>query len=91
MQKYRSDKCARQSDGAILWFANWMGGPTLSKIENCRIESLAGEPRATVYITGEADTMFSIPAKCWYLGKRVTGYVTSDDDTRETVFRHCYY
>lgn len=93
MQKYRADKSEAQADGATLWFANWMGGPTLAKIENCRLENLhAGDTtmRRTVYITGEADTYFSIPAVCKIAGCRVKGYVTGDDNG-QTVFRHCYY
>ena len=90
MQKFRADTSRDQSDGARLWFAQWMGGPTLSKIESCRLENLAGEPRRTVYITGEPDTYFSIPAVTRYMGKRVRGYVTGDDNGNN-VFRHVYY
>jgi hypothetical protein len=92
MQKYRADRSETQSDGSVQWFAEWMGGPTLSKIENCRLENLAGELRRTVYITGEADTYFSIPAVCRIQGCRVKGYVTGSDDSDGTmVFRHVYY
>ena len=89
MQKYRADRSKPQADGAKLWFADWMGGPSLSKIENCRLANFHGEPRGTVYITGEADTYFSIPAVTRYAGCRVKGYVTSDDDG--LCFRHVYY
>ena len=27
MQKYRADRSEPQPDGAVLWFADWMGGP----------------------------------------------------------------
>jgi hypothetical protein len=50
---------------------------------------LAGDMRRTVYITGEADTFFSIPAVCKLGGCRMRGYVTGDD-TGNYVFRHCY-
>jgi hypothetical protein len=90
MQKYRSDTSSDQSDGATLWFAEWMGGPTLSKISNCRLENLQGDMRRTVYITGEPNTWFSIPAVCKIRGCRVKGYVTCDDDGNN-VFRHVYY
>ena len=90
MQKFRADTSRVQSDGARLWFAQWMGGPTLSKIESCRLENLVGEPRRTVYITGEPDTYFSVPAVTRYMGKRVRGYVTGDGDGNN-VFRHVYY
>jgi hypothetical protein len=90
MLKYRADKSESQADGAVCWYSSWMGGPSLAKIENCRIESLAGEPRVTAFIQGEPDTYFSIPAVCSYKGCRVTGYVTGDGDGN-LVFRHCYY
>lgn len=90
MQKYRADKSTTQADGATLWHAEWIGGPSLAKIENCRLENLQGEMRRTVYITGESDTYFSIPAVCRLMGARVRGYVTNDDNGN-AVFRHCYY
>ncbi len=90
MQKYRADECKRQDDGAKVWHANWIGGPMISKIENCRLVTLAGDMRRTVYITGEPDTWFSIPAVCKIQGCRVRGYVTSDD-MGLLVFRHTYY
>jgi hypothetical protein len=90
MQKYRADKSTPQADGAIVWHAEWMGGPSLSKIENCRLENMHGDMRRTVYITGEADTIFSIPAVCSIARCRVRGYVASDD-SGNLVFRHCYY
>lgn len=89
MQKYRTDYSEPQSDGAVLWYAKWWGGPTLSKIENCRLVNLDGDNRATVYITGEADTVFSFPAVCSFRGVKMRGYVTSDDGL--LVFRHTYY
>jgi len=90
MQKYRADKkTTPRPDGSIQWFANWMGGPSLSKIENCRLANLAGEPRATVYITGEPDSFFSQPAVCSYRGVRMRGYITGDNDG--LCFRHTYY
>ncbi len=60
MQKYRADKATPQADGATLWYAHWLGGPTLAKIQNCRIDG--AELRRAVYITGEPNTWFSIPA-----------------------------
>jgi hypothetical protein len=87
--RFRSDKSEPQPDGAIRWYAHWMGGPSLAKIENCRLANLEGDMRRTVTITGEPDTYFSQPAECWIGGKRVRGYITSEDDN--LVFRHCYY
>lgn len=90
MQKYRADVCHIQSDGAKCWSAQWLGGPTLAKIENCRLINLAGYMRATVYVTGEPDTYFSQPAVTSLYGKRVRGYLTNDDNG-DLVFHHCYY
>ncbi len=90
MQKYRADKSEQMPDGSIAWFAVWLGGPSLSKIENCRLENLAGDMRRTVYVTGEADTWFSMPAICSLAGCRVRGYVTCDD-SGNYVFRQTYY
>ncbi len=89
MQRFRADISEPQSDGAILWFAKWIGGPSLAKIVNCRL-NLAGNIRRTVYITGEHDTMFSQPAVCKIQGCRVKGFVTSDDDGL-LIFHHGYY
>lgn len=87
MQKYRADVSETQSDGAVVWFAEWMAGRTMARINNCRL-NLAGDMRATVYITGEPDTYFSIPAVCRIFGCRVKGYVTSEDGL--LIFHHCY-
>jgi hypothetical protein len=90
MQKYRADVSTTQSDGAVVWSAQWMGGPSLAKIENCQLINMTGDMRRTVYITGEADTYFSIPAVCSLAGCLVRGYVTGDD-AGNLVFRHTYY
>ncbi len=93
-QKYRADVSYNQADGARVWSSRWMGGDTLAKIVNCRLENLAGEMRRTVYITGEADTWFSTPAACRIQGCTVRGYVTGTEDEdgeRNLVFRHVYY
>ncbi len=90
MQKYRADEYQRQDDGANLWYAKWMGGPSLARIDNCRWESLHTQARITAYITGEPDTAFSQPAVCSYKGKRVRGYITGDD-MGQLVFRHTYF
>lgn len=79
LQKYRADTSEPQDDGAVLHYAKWVWGPTLSKITNCRIENFPDKPRGTVYITGEADTFFSIPAAMRYKDKTVRGFVTSED------------
>lgn len=86
LQKYRADKAGdKQTNGGTPWYCHWMGGPTLALVRNCKIENASIGPR-TVYIRGEADTFFSIPAACTYKGKTITGYVTTDD-AGECVFR----
>ena len=90
MQKYRADSSRSQDDGAVLWFAEWLGGPSLSKIVNCRLNLAGGDWRRTVYITGEPDTAFSQPAICKIRGCRVKGFITGDDDGN-LVFHHGYY
>lgn len=86
LQKYRADQAgAKQSNGAIPWYSNWMGGPSLALIYNCPIANSTLTPR-TVYVRGEADTFFSIPAACRYKGKTIRGYITTDDN-KEYVFR----
>lgn len=88
MLKYRADTSETQSDGAVVWRTVWMYGRPLAKIDNCRYASLAGDMRGTVYITGDADTFYSVPAITSIKGCRVIGYVTCDDE-RNLVFHHC--
>lgn len=89
-QKFRADSFETQSDGAKVWFADWMGGATISKIENCRLENLVGDMRRTVVITGDPDSYFSTPAECSIGGSKVRGYITGDGEGR-IVFRHTYF
>jgi hypothetical protein len=77
MQKYRADYKETQNTGEILWYAEWLGGPTLSKIENCRIVQQA--KRRMVYVSGEANNIFAIPGRCKIFGKIVYGIITQDD------------
>ncbi len=75
LQKFRADESEALASGAILWRARWVGGPTLSKVTNC--PTMFG-PR-TVYVTGHADTYFSLPAACVVQGKTVRGFLTFED------------
>lgn len=80
LQKCRADSSGkRYPNGGKPWFALWMGGPTLSKIEDCAVDGLGPSFRRTVYITGEPDSFFSIPAACSVEGRTVKGFITSDD------------
>lgn len=77
MQKFRADKRGEpRENGAVEWFAVWMGGPTLSKVDHCPCED--GKTR-TVYITGQPCTWFSVPAATRVRGQYVSGFVTYDD------------
>lgn len=77
LQKYRAQRSeGPDTNGAIRWYADWMGGPTLSLIRNCPTPF---GPR-TVYIRDEPDTFFSIPAACRFRGVTMTGYVTWEDN-----------
>lgn len=88
MQKYYADKKTTQADGAVVHHNSHFG--LLARVDNCRLENLAGDMRRTVYATGDADTAFSIPAVCKLMGTRVRGYLTSDD-AGNVVFRQVYY
>ncbi len=81
LQRFRADTSGnKQKNGATPWFTRWMGGPTLSLLRDCpvKVGDVVLEPR-TVYITNHADTYFSMPAACIFKGKRITGYVGSED------------
>jgi hypothetical protein len=76
LQKYRADRAEpAQPNGAIAWCTHWMGGPSLALVRNCPTPF---GPR-TVYVRGEADTFFSIPAACTFRGRTIQGYLTTDD------------
>jgi hypothetical protein len=58
------------------------GGPfdclgPYAKVVNCPIDGT--NLRRTCYATGYADTWFSVPAVCKVDGKRIVGYLGSDD------------
>ncbi len=83
LQKFRADiQGEAQKDGAIPFYARWMGGPSLALVRHCQTPF---GPR-TVYIRGSADTWFSIPAACAFRGRTITGYIISDDNG-EYLFR----
>lgn len=80
MQRIRADYPGlTQPSGALPWYfgAPGMGWRILAKVQNCPCED--GKPR-TVYITGQPDTYFSIPAATRVKGRYVAGYVTSDEN-----------
>jgi hypothetical protein len=76
LQKFRADIVGKSdANGAIDWYTNWMGGPSLALIRNCPTPYGA----RTVYVQGEADTFFTIPAACRVKGKDVRGFLTCED------------
>jgi hypothetical protein len=77
IQKYRADVAGDPCpNGAVPYYSDWMGGRTLALVRNCP----CGEYGArTAYITGEADSFFSIPAAISVRGKRVIGWIGSDE------------
>jgi hypothetical protein len=89
LQKYRADKAGeKQKNGAIPFFVHWMGGPSLSLIRNCPVENDPSISPRTVYIKGEADTYFSVPAAIKLKGKKMTGYVSSNSEGEYIFRRH---
>jgi hypothetical protein len=80
LQKYRADITdPPEKNGSVGWSARWVGGPTLALVRNCPIDS-EGTPPRTVYVTGEPDTFFSLPAACKIRGKTVRGWIGREDD-----------
>jgi hypothetical protein len=78
MQKYRFDHDGPACpNGSVPIYSHWLGGPSLSGIRNCPT-SFEATPRM-VYITGEPDTYFSVPACCKFAGKRIKGWVGQDE------------
>jgi hypothetical protein len=85
LQKYRADIAGEPcANGAVPHYTRWIGGPTLALVRNCPTENRAIEPR-TVYVRGEPDTWFSVPAACRYKRRTVRGYLTMSDGSY--VFR----
>jgi hypothetical protein len=53
-----------------------MGGPTISKIDGARCPD--GKNR-TAFVSGEADTFFSLPAYVHHKSRRIKGFLTTED------------
>lgn len=76
LKKYRDDQAGKTCEnGSVPWFAVWGWGPSLSLVRHCPTPF---GPR-TVYVRGEADTFFTIPAACEFRKRRIIGYLTSDE------------
>ena len=79
--KFRVDTEEENKHGQFLGYAKWMGGPSLSRIRNCRRKDEG--TTVTAYITGEPDTFFSQPARINKGKKSIKGYVTCKDNLWE--------
>ena len=81
LQKFRADTARTASpNGSVAWVCNWMGGPTLALVRSCpaTIDGEVVEAR-TVYVQGEADTFFTVPAAVSLRGKTARGSLTCDE------------
>lgn len=77
MQRYRNDWTGKtETNGSIPCYAVWMSGPSLSVVKKCPCED--GVSRA-VYVQGEADTYFSIPAATRIKGKYAKGWIGHEE------------
>jgi hypothetical protein len=74
--RYRSDRSETNAAGQVTHYAVWMGGPTVSKIEGARCPD--GKNR-TAFVSGEADTFFSLPAYVHHKSRRIKGFLTITD------------
>lgn len=80
LQLYRADSCgSKQINGGVPHYTKWIGGLTLALIRNCKVQNMDISPR-TVYVRGEPDTFFSIPAACSHKRRTIKGYITTDDN-----------
>jgi hypothetical protein len=77
MKRYRDDTWKVNPVGQTCWYAQWMGGPTLSKVT--KVPCPDGKAR-TAFICGEPCTFFSVPAYVHDKSKRVVGWLSWDDD-----------
>ena len=74
--RFRCDKSEVNEHGQIVWHAQWMGGPSVSKVVGA---VCADGKRRTATVTGHADTWFSLPAIVSVKGKTVTGFLSTDN------------
>jgi hypothetical protein len=75
--RYRIDRREPIADDQIAYYTDWMGGPTLAGIGNCRIAGLPLGTRYSVRVTGEPGTYFSIPAETTIKGRRIVGSLSA--------------
>jgi hypothetical protein len=77
LQKYRFDQTGKaEPNGSVPLYTQWNGGQSLAGIRHCPCQD--GKTR-TVYVTGEADTVYSIPAVASVGGSRTVGWISHDE------------
>lgn len=80
LQKYHtrnSGKLEVHPNGSVAHYGATMFGRHLAKVDNCPCDK--GLAPRTVYVTGEADTFFSLPAAVQFKGARIRGFLTFED------------
>lgn len=76
MTLYRCDRSETTEHGQTLWFTDWMGGPTLAKVEG----AICPDGRRRIaYVTGEPLTYFALPAFVNNGKEKVRGHVWHED------------
>jgi len=75
MARYRTDRTETNEHGQTLGFADWIGGPTLSKVT----AACPDGRRRWAYVTGEPQTWFSLPAYVNNGKAKVTGWLGCED------------
>lgn len=84
MKRYRFDRTGEaEPNGSVPVFSDWHGGPTLAGVHNCPCPD---GKRRTVYVLGEADTYFTVPAAISIRDRRIKGFLTHDDTPDGYVF-----
>lgn len=68
---------------------------SLAAVRNCPVGSYPESgpdtrPRRSVRVTGEADTFFSIPARCSLNGRKVSGYLTTEATYLDAPEGYCF-
>jgi hypothetical protein len=86
LQKFRADsKGEACENGAVPWYTRWIGGPSVAKIESCPTPIGV----RTVYVTGQPDTFYTLPAACSFKGRTVRGFLTWDSDAGPCFHADC--
>ena len=74
--KFRVDVEEENEHGQTVGYSKWIGGPSLARVKGAVCND---NIRRTAFITGEADTFFSIPARVNIGKKSVKGWLGTED------------